>query len=357
MVILHIAAISNGSLAGVDVAVPQHVNAQSKNEKVALINITNARIDGIEQQFEYGAAFDISKLPEPFCKPDLVVFHNTYYVEFLKIAGHLTRKKIPYIIVPHGTLSFVAQSKKKLKKTVANFLFFNKFFRNAQAIQFLSENEMKNSKFNEKGFIGTNGVDVPEVRAARGNKNDIRMVYIGRPEVYIKGIDMMIEAVGKSREMFADKHARLDLYGPNNNGEYKVVESLISKFDVNDLITLNEAVVGKEKREILLGADIFIQTSRSEGMPMSIIEALSYGIPCIVTEGTSLGGVIEKNNAGWVAQTNTDSIAETIKKALSEKNLWTEKSKNAIKLIEENYAWDKVAYETILKYKEIVRKI
>lgn len=44
---------------------------------------------------------------------------------------------------------------------------------------------------------------------------------------------------------------------------------------------------------VLLQTDLFIQTSRHEGMPMGLLEALSIGVPCLVTVGTSLGHIIK----------------------------------------------------------------
>lgn len=354
MVILHVANIKTESLTGVAIAVPQHVKAQSKMEQVAFLNISNFNIDGIENQFTYEKNFKLEKLPEPFSKPDLVVFHNLYHKEFLKIAGRINKKKIPYIIVPHGALSSLAQQKKVLKKKVANFIFFNSFLKGASAIQFLSQQEMLSSKCNFKGFIGSNGVDIPEMKSFLKQRDGIKFVYIGRTEVYIKGLDMMIESVQKNKQLFADKNISLDLYGPDYMGRHAQVLALISKYGVEDYVFLHDAVVGKEKGKILLDADLFIQTSRSEGMPLGLLEALGYGIPCLVTEGTSLGSVIEGNDAGWVAKTNKESIAETIEKAVLEKDLWSKKSQNAIRLIKENYTWEKVVKDTITKYKELI---
>ena len=77
---------------------------------------------------------------------------------------------------------------------------------------------------------------------------------------------------------------------------------------MEDLVELHEAIDGSEKEAELLSADVFIQTSRSEGMSMGILEALSYGVPCLVTRGTNLGEIIEQYDAGWVAETNAEYV-------------------------------------------------
>ena len=71
---------------------------------------------------------------------------------------------------------------------------------------------------------------------------------------------------------------------PDYQGRYDHVEGLINDSDVGDIIKLHHEVTGEVKEKLLLDSDIFIQTSRFEGMPLGIIEALSYGIPCLITE-------------------------------------------------------------------------
>jgi glycosyltransferase involved in cell wall biosynthesis len=123
---------------------------------------------------------------------------------------------------------------------------------------------------------------------------------------------------------------------------------------IENMVTIHEKVLGEDKANVLQNADIFIQTSRTEGLTMSVLEALSYGLPCLVTEGTNMGEIIRKYDAGWVAETNVDSISATINRAISERNLWEEKSQNARRLIEDNFVWDKVVEQTIVQYKGII---
>lgn len=89
---------------------------------------------------------------------------------------------------------------------------------------------------------------------------------------------------------------------------------------------------------------------------MGILEALSYGIPCLITEGAVLGEYINNYNAGWVSKTDSENASALIKKAISEKNDWQEKSNGARKLIRENFTWNMIAKETINEYKKLLLK-
>lgn len=354
MVILHIAAIKNGKYSGVYVVVPKHIEHQSLFATVGFVNILGVKIDGMNNQLDFESHFNVSKLPEPFNKPDLVVFHEVYWTVYLQISKNLTKNRIPYVIVPHGCLTCGAQKKKWLKKKVANFLLFNRFINGAAAIQCLSERELDATLFGKNKFIGTNGVDLPKIKKQSFSENVVRFTYVGRLEVKIKGIDLLIKAIAEEKKDLSAKDYEFKIYGPDLYGQGDEIRKLIVNNDVGSVLSLNSEIFGTEKENVLLASDIFIQTSRTEGMPMGILEALSYGIPCLVTKGTGLGDLIQKYDAGWVAETNAEDIARVLTVAIQEKALYPQKGANARRLVEENFSWSNVAKSTIEKYEEII---
>lgn len=356
MVILHIAFVTNDKFSGVNVAVPAHIKAQANFAEVGFINITNWEIDGIPNQMQYTKKFDIKKIKRPFNEPDIVVFHECYRVDYIWIANNLRRYKIPYIIVPHGELRKEAQKKKYLKKSIANFLLFNRFSNKALAIQCLSDMELKSTAFGKEKFIGTNGVEIPVNTKKEFHRECVKFIYVGRYEWRVKGLDILLDAIKSIEGFMRENNCSVDMYGPDTQERYAYVRDMIFTRKIEDIVKLHHEITGEEKERKLLDADIFIQTSRHEGMPMGILEALSYGIPCLVTQGTNLDKAVEGANAGWGAATNAQSVAETIKRAVYDRNKWGNMKENAANFIKQQHSWNYIAKDAVKQYEELIER-
>ena len=353
MIILHIASIKDSPTNGVCVLVPKLIETQSKLATTGLLNFNEYPLDGETKCFTYSKPFLLAQLEKPFNKPDLVVFHQVYNTEYIKIAKALRKQNIPYVILPHGSLTMEAQRSKRLKKFFGNII-FNPFIKNASAIQFMTEKEMNSSKTSALKFVGRSGWTIPDKSKHSFSDKKIKFVYIGRLEYHIKGLDIMLDAFKLLMNSSYKDTCELCIYGPDYQGRYAHVEQMISERSLNELVKLNPPVFDKEKEDVLLESDVFIQTSRSEALTLGILEALSYGLPCLVTPGTTWGDSITKYNAGWVADPTPQSVFENIARAIDERKTFNEKSINAIKLVGENFSWEKSSRDIVEHYRNIV---
>lgn len=359
MKILHIASITNNKASGMSVAIPKHVKYQGHYAETALLNLNlsvleedSIKIFNLDDLKKYG----IDNLPGKFSSPDLVVLHGIYYIKYLSIYKWLKKNRIPYILIPHGCLSEKSIRRKYLKKKIGLKLFFNKIILNANAIQYLSKEEKETSLGNtNKNFISCNGVDIDNKIIEKNKFNkEINLIYVGRISIMHKGLDLLVEAVNIIQKDMRKKYIKLNIYGPDLENEKIILCNLCKKYKIEDLIQINDAIFDENKKQIIRKSDVFIQTSRWEGQPIGILEAMSLGKAILATEGTNMADEIEFYKCGWKAKCNSEDIAKQILNIYKEKNSIEEYSLNSKMLIEKKYTWEFVSKTAIDKYKKIL---
>lgn len=87
---------------------------------------------------------------------------------------------------------------------------------------------------------------------------------------------------------------------------------------------------------------------------MGILEAMSYGLPCFVTNGTTLGDFVHNNCAGWNVETDAENIARGLVSAIENIDKLSFLSKNSIESVRKTFAWDIVSKDTVATYRAIL---
>lgn len=350
MKILFISHLSQNIAAGMNWSVPARIKAQEKMDDVFWVNTTKALMPhyGDVMAFhmlkDLGEALTLSIMPPPFDRPDIVVFEGLYFKEYLDLAKELRKTKTPYIIVPRGSMTHQAlHNHSHWKKFFAHLLYFNCFIRHAWRIQYLTKQEADDStkRFRTPYFIVPNGATMPSVKKEKFSENGIHAVFIGRLDMYHKGLDLLLDAVTLCADELRKASFTLAIYGPKKY-DYQLIEEEIGKRAIADFVSLNGEVSGSDKEQALLSADLFVMTSRFEGHPMGLIEALAYGLPCFVTPGTNMYDEISDADAGWTCQGNVDDVKSRLLQVVRERGAFASKSHNA-RLLAQRYDWSKLA--------------
>lgn len=365
MVILTIAKLDNNRSSGLNTNIPKYVKTLNKYCQSGCLDCGNSNpinFKGFENYYKLSEyqEFSIKKLPKPFNKPDIVVFQSLYIKEYLDIAKELKKLNIPYTIIPRCSMTKAAQQKSFIKKIIGNTLFFNKFISEAAFIHLLTENEYKESnklfKIKNKVIIG-NGFDTPDKTYKHNNNEIFKVLYIGRYNIYHKGLDVLLKAIKYQKEYFEKNKFKFVFWGNDSDNGIQKIKEIIKKYHIEKLVEINNEIFGKEKEKEILGSNLFIHTSRLEGHPTSIIEAISYGIPVFVTPGTNVYEDVKNNNLGFVSKLNYKQIANKLIEAFENKNKYNKITENEIKFAKVNYNWENIAKKIIKLYqKEINHK-
>lgn len=267
------------------------------------------------------------------------------------------KKNVPYIIVPHGGMTRGAQNLKRWKKWLANQVFFNRFVKNAKAIHCLTHQEADDVMlWGRPVFVVGNGVFIPSTTnmPITDQSKSFRIIFIGRLSIQHKGLDMLVDACGIIREKLILNKTEICIYGPDQHGSLVQIEDLIRERNLSEIIKLPGVVQDEAKRQAFLNADIFVQTSRFEGHPIAVLEALSFGLPCILTPGTNMADIVKDAGAGWNVEAKAQAIANGLLEAIHHKDNLIQMRHAARQLAEEQYSWQVVGKRLLENYRRVL---
>ena len=193
-----------------------------------------------------------------------------------------------------------------------------------------------------------NGVNKPEIRVAElitkkyGLVKDSYMLFLGRlvPE---KGIRYLIEAF-KNVET---KKKLVIAGGSSDTDSFEKELKEMAKDD--DRIIFTGFVQGNELNELCSNAYIYILPSDLEGMPLSLLEAMSYGNCCLVSDILECAEVVE-DKALIFQKSNVLDLQIKLQDACDHPEKVDQYKKQAADFICKKYNWDDVVKETMELY-------
>ena len=118
------------------------------------------------------------------------------------------------------------------------------------------------------------------------NESGLNLITIGSLNGTGKGMDTTIRALDRLRAKGIN--AKLDVVGTGSSMNQLL--ALTKSLSLGDHVTFTGQLAPSTVRERIDSSDIFILSSRSEGLPRSMIEAMARGVVCL---GTEVGGIPE----------------------------------------------------------------
>jgi len=288
-------------------------------------------------------------------KGDVVVqFHGGFVPRFYAAANFLKKHRIPYLVTPHGNYNWHALQRNKLAKQLYFKLFEKKVLTGASAVHVLGKSEIAGLQTlypNQKSALIPYGFSVNEQTA---DPIDTAFVvgFCGRLDIDHKGLDWLLTG-------FAEFHkdvptARLWLIG---DGPHRLqLKEMAQELGIAGQVTFWGSRFGDEKMQLLGLCSLFVHSSRYEGLPVSVLEAASLGLPCLVSEATNMGDVIRLFKAGYVVD---QGIAPEVAAGLTALHQqWqtgelAQLGKNARRMVAEQFNWP----SQLTKFNELYQQV
>ena len=267
------------------------------------------------------------------------------------------RTSRPSIISPHGMLDPWALDSSGWKKRIARRLYEDANLHSASCIHALCDGEMKTIRtlgFRKPVAVIPNGVDLPHpAKNGRDCKtpadwHDRRiMLFLGRVHPK-KGLVALVHAWRGVPEAHHDW--ALGLAGPDEGGHQREVQFLIDSLNLNESVRFLGPKYGQDKDAWLRRADAFVLPSLSEGFPVAALEALSYGLPALLTPQCNFPGA-GLQGAAITVSPDPEALAEGLRRLISlpaaERDLMGQQGRD---LVAKHHSWQHIARQMIEVY-------
>ncbi|MBU5268067.1 glycosyltransferase [Virgibacillus proomii] len=225
-------------------------------------------------------------------------------------------------------IRIIGQSHESYKASKNSFRFKRilKYYR--QIDKFLLLTSKDKQSFEMHDFTNTGVVYNP---TAFRQKTDPRKRYKNKTIISTgrlvdnKGFDILIQAFSEISQQIPDWN--LFIYG--DGPEKANLQALIEALNLKNRVFLKGKV--EDVKSVLTISSIFVLTSRAEGLPMSLIEAQSCGLPCISTDcAPGIREIIKEYKNGYVGPVDDiQVIARHMKRLILNENLFYSFSNNA----------------------------
>jgi glycosyltransferase involved in cell wall biosynthesis len=301
---------------------------------------------------------------------DVIHIHGLWHMPAWLAAHYARQLGVPYVVSPRGMLEPEALAVNSRRKAIAFRLFERRNLECAALLHCTSTREVETLE--RRGFgpplvLAPNGVDAaprsdhnqpsPLAGLARDPEVILRALGIDPPASFvlflgrlhpIKRLDLLAAAMTKLRTPGIE----LVIAGPDEGGHADVIRPLFDASGVK--VTWTGAVDSDQKASLLMRARALVLCSDSESFGLTVAEAMSAGVPVVVTH-TCPWSEVEREGAGrWVPQ-NPQAMASALDEIVSDPNLGREMGARGRALVARRYTWEAAAITLAQQYRHIAR--
>ena len=263
---------------------------------------------------------------------DGAIVHGIWQYQSVATRSAARKQGVPYAVCVHGGLAPWLNQRyplKRVKKQLYWPLIEYKVFRDARTVLFACEEEQRKAHsavwpYRAEESVASFGVPGPggDVRRQRDAffaehpalEGKRLLLFLGRLHP-VKGCDLLIEAFAAVR----DRDARLHLVmaGPDEVGWRSGLMALAGDLGVEDCITWTGMLTGDAKWGAFHAADAFVLPSHSESFGMSVAEALSCGVPVLLTTAVGVWREVLTDGAGLAEPDTRAGVARLLRRWLT----------------------------------------
>ena len=306
------------------------------------------RLAGINFKFngyitEYPFTPSISSILD-IINPDIVHAHSHLFLTTYQAVKYCVNQRRPSVISVRGVMAERQYLINLLQKTYL-YTLASWIFKKTTVVHCLTRSDaMEVMRFGcptEKIKIIPNPVDTRFFAPQPKLEEDNLVVWIGRfvPE---KGLDVLIKV---AREVVKyNKNIRFLLVG--DGPLVTRVKYLIQEYNLKNNVLLTGAVSRQYVSKILARASVFILPSLKEGLPKTLLEAMSSGKAVVASDIPGIREVVTNGKSGILVKPyDYFSFAKVVLNLIEDREFRHKLGATARYYIEKKYSWEKIFKE------------
>ena len=195
------------------------------------------------------------------------------------------------------------------------------------------KNFILNLGFYNKIETINNGITIPEESAQIFTNDQTNITIVSRLVTH-KNIEKIIAAISDLNNSLI----KLNIIG--DGPELNQLQSIASRSNNKENVIFHGKLHRDDINSIFLKSDIYVQASNYEGLPHSLLEAMSYGIPVLCTPVGECKKLLGNEDRGYELElpVSKDNIKSKINEIMSEKNTASKKGEDGKNFVTETYS-------------------
>lgn len=160
-----------------------------------------------------------------------------------------------------------------------------------------------------------NGIDASLLSTARKPDDTPLIVFMGRLDIQMKGLDRLLDAFAEIRSRVPD--VRLEMAGRGNPADVAFLRERIEAHPEKDRIVFHTDITETQKAELLNRAWVFATPSRFEGWCIAAVEAQACRVPVVATTADGFLDSVRDGETGILVPNDEQTVRADLADAVS----------------------------------------
>jgi glycosyltransferase involved in cell wall biosynthesis len=281
---------------------------------------------------------------------DLMVIHGAFGIFSSRVARACQRAHIPAIACPHDPYSPELFRPHRAVKAAYWHLIEAPYLQGMAGIHLLAPSHMqhlRNRGIRVPAFAVPNGLDAAHFESGKSRASDqrlsvdgdeLRVLYVGRWDIYNKGLDLLLRAMAQEGRTGA---TRLEVAGRGSEDERRTLLGLIASLDLRERVSLVGFV--PDIQMAIRSAQAVILPSRFDGFGQVVLESLVLGTPVIVSSRAGASEYLGEEHGVLAMDPDVPGIAGALKQAARSRNRLRRAARSARQFLEREFSWKVLA--------------